>query len=119
MLEDRLVDSHAVRRALSCGRAGAIATMQRLGGCKVPGVGWRVSEKSLERYVRALIAGRVVARPAIELATEPEERPQPPSERQTPESAPKPKLKQAAELDWLDKTFQRAQARYLAKRSKR
>jgi hypothetical protein len=53
----RHVGPHAVMRALSCGRAAAYAVMQRLGGQKVAGVGWRLSERRLLEYLRRLERG--------------------------------------------------------------
>lgn len=53
----RMVGPATVQRALSCGRTAARALMARLGGSRVPGLGWRVSERKLIEYIRKLEKG--------------------------------------------------------------
>jgi len=71
----RLVGPDVVMRAMACGRTAAYAVMRQLGGRKIPGVGWRVSEAALHDYAngnahartpRLIVAGMQCKEPPSE-----------------------------------------------------
>lgn len=52
----RFVGPRVVGEALGIQRTAAIAKIRQLGGEKVPGIGWRLSERALVEYLRDLHA---------------------------------------------------------------
>lgn len=52
----RFVGPRVVGEALGIQRTAAIAKIRQLGGEKVPGIGWRLSERALVAYLRELHA---------------------------------------------------------------
>lgn len=132
----RMVGPHKVMGLLSCGRMAAYSVMRQLGGIRVIGVGWRVSERALLRYLRELERGdcswrssnaRAVTSGKVTVTTstapnEDESSSQRESltmAQQNPDRQQRQLQETSSVRSRLEAKLQRAQAKHLGKRSAR